>query len=226
MFQGFCEQTLEFLWGVRLNNQRPWFLEHKQAYLDYLYQPLKEMGAEVQERMLALHKNSPLNLHVSRIYRDARRLHGKGPYKDHLWFTLYPPTEHWARNSPAFYFGVSPEGYSYGMGYYDPRPALMAAYRQHILDKPEPLEKLVRRYNRQSQFVLEGEEYKRPKGAVSPLLTPWFNRKSLDLYAFCPADETLFSAELVDVVVEGFQWLWPYYRYLKDIPMPIDFSAN
>lgn len=222
MFQGFCEGTLAFLWGIRLNNQRTWFLEHKQEYLDDVYEPLKELGAEVQEKMLARHKNSPLNLRVSRIYRDARRLHGRGPYKDHLWFTLHPPAENWCRTAPAFYFEISPEGYAYGMGYYAPRPALMAAYRQHISDKPEALEKLVRRYNRQSRFVLEGEEYKRPKGAVSPLLTPWFNRKSLDLTTFCPADETLFSPELVDVVAEGFQWLWPYYDYLNRIPLPMD----
>ena len=29
---------------------------------------------------------------VSRIYRDARRLHGRGPYKDHLWFCVERPS--------------------------------------------------------------------------------------------------------------------------------------
>ena len=32
MFDGFREETMEFLWGVRLNNERSWFLEHKAMY--------------------------------------------------------------------------------------------------------------------------------------------------------------------------------------------------
>lgn len=49
MFQGFYEETIQFLWELRLHNQRPWFQAHKQDYLDYLYNPMKEMGAESAE---------------------------------------------------------------------------------------------------------------------------------------------------------------------------------
>ena len=53
MFQGFSEQTIDFLWGIRLNNHREWFLEHKQEYLDHVYNPLKELGRELIEAMEA-----------------------------------------------------------------------------------------------------------------------------------------------------------------------------
>ena len=46
MFEGFREETMQFLWGVRLNNQRSWFLEHKAMYETFLYQPLKKLGAD------------------------------------------------------------------------------------------------------------------------------------------------------------------------------------
>ena len=165
---------------------------------------------------------SQFNVHVSRIYRDARRLHGRGPYKDHLWFTLRPPVEQWATVEPVFYFEIYPEGYEYGMGYYCPKPSLMAAYRQHILDNPERMEALAEQLNGQDRFHLEGEEYKRPKGTVSELLQPWFNRKSVSLCAAFPADETLFSPALITTLTEGFQWLWPYYSFLKEIQAPLD----
>ena len=29
MFTGYCDKTLDFLWGIRLNNDRAWFTEHK-----------------------------------------------------------------------------------------------------------------------------------------------------------------------------------------------------
>ena len=112
-----------------------------------------------------------LNLHVSRIYRDARRLHGRGPYKDHLWLTLRRPKERWV-SLPAFYFEIAPEYYSFGMGCYDPTPVTMAKLRARIDRDPKPLEKLARKL-KGSGFNLEGEMYKRPKGDPGVLLSPW-----------------------------------------------------
>lgn len=39
MFQGFSQQTNDFLWGIRFNNERSWFEAHKQEYLDYVQSP-------------------------------------------------------------------------------------------------------------------------------------------------------------------------------------------
>ena len=39
MFQGFSPETIDFLWGIRMNNNREWFLPHKQQYIDALYEP-------------------------------------------------------------------------------------------------------------------------------------------------------------------------------------------
>ena len=33
MFQGFTPETVDFLWGIRLNNNREWFMENKKQYL-------------------------------------------------------------------------------------------------------------------------------------------------------------------------------------------------
>ena len=44
MFQGFDDTTVDFLWGIRLNNERPWFEAHKQEYLDHLYRPCGSWG--------------------------------------------------------------------------------------------------------------------------------------------------------------------------------------
>ena len=131
MFQGFSQQAVDFLWGIRLNNERSWFLAHKQEYLTYVAQPLRELGEEVHQAMEEYAPQLGLNLHVSRIYRDARRLHGRGPYKDHLWFTLRRPKEQWV-SLPAFYFEIAPEYYSFGMGCYDPTPVTMAKLRARI----------------------------------------------------------------------------------------------
>ena len=45
MFEGFSPETVDFLWGIRMNNQRDWFQAHKKEYVNYLYDPMKALGA-------------------------------------------------------------------------------------------------------------------------------------------------------------------------------------
>lgn len=224
MFQGFNQGAVDFLWGVRFHNERGWFEAHKQEYLDLVSAPLQQLGREVHQAMTQAYPGEPLNLHVSRIYRDARRLHGRGPYKDHLWFTIRPEQEGWF-HVPAFYFEIAPEYYSLGMGYYGAEPAAMARFRARIDRDPAPMERLARRLNRQDRFVLEGQSYKRPKGDPGPLLAPWYNRRNIALCWDRNCEGSLFAPELVQEAVEGFVFLKPYFDYLLSLrgdPDPAD----
>ena len=47
MFTGFCPETMDFLWGIRMNNNRQWFEAHKEQYNQYLYRPMKALGQAV-----------------------------------------------------------------------------------------------------------------------------------------------------------------------------------
>lgn len=212
MFQGFTQQALSFLWGIRLNNSRDWFQAHKQTYVEQLYEPMKELAAQVQEEMLQRWPRRQLNLRVARIYRDVRTVRDGRLYKDHLWFVLARPGEK-DTCVPVFYFEVMPEGYEWGMGYYQAPTELMELYRREIDENPAPLEKLARRLNRRKDFRLEGPEYKRPKGTPPPLLEPWYNRKSISISAFHPEDELFASPGLAEAVADAFSWLMPFYDY-------------
>ena len=89
MFEGFTQETSEFLWELSFNNERPWFLAHREQFERCLNRPFRALA---QESLRLLSERCPerdFRMHVSRIYRDARRLFGRGPYKDHLWFTLF-----------------------------------------------------------------------------------------------------------------------------------------
>ena len=37
MFTGFTPETMDFLWGIRMNNNRDWFTQHKSDYVKTLY---------------------------------------------------------------------------------------------------------------------------------------------------------------------------------------------
>lgn len=212
MFQGYSDATADFLWGIRFNNDRDWFNVHKGEYLQYVQQPTVELGREVYDRFAERFPKLGLNLHVSRIYRDARRLHGRGPFKDHLWFSLRPEQGVESR-LPVFWFEISPDGWSYGMGFWNAAPATMEVFRRETAASPQTLEKLARRLNRQDTFTLQGQSYKRPKSAPSPLLQPWFDKKSIVLGCDRPFDDLVCSPALVDTLVDGFAFLEPYYRF-------------
>ncbi len=115
MFQGFTPEAVEFLWGIKFNNNREWFLPRKEQFLALLDRPMRELGSELFDAIAAEYPKQSLKLHVCRIYRDARRLFGRGPYKDHLWFTIERPHERF-EGVPALYFEIAPNYFSYGCG--------------------------------------------------------------------------------------------------------------
>lgn len=137
-FEGYTQETLDFLWGIRFNNERGWFMAHKEDYQAHLLRPTRELGEQVYEALHEKYPKEPFLLKMSRIYRDARRLHGQGPYKDHLWFCIRTGDEDWT-GRPTFYFEIAPDYYSYGMGFWSPKASLMEAYRKGIDEKPEEL---------------------------------------------------------------------------------------
>lgn len=213
MFTGFTGETVDFMWGIRFNNEKSWFEAHKEDYLTHFQQPMKELAREVYDRFAAAHSDLALISRVSRIYRDARRLRGRGPYKDRLWLSIERPSEQWT-GDPVFWFELEPEGFSYGMGYYAATPLTMAKFRARLDRDPKPFEKLVQAFNRQDIFTLEGTDYKRPKGESAPLLAPWYNKKNFSLVCEGPHGDLLFSRDLPDALVEGYELLLPIYRYL------------
>ena len=221
MFQGFSEATNDFLWGIRFNNEKPWFEAHKQEYIDHVQEPLRQLAHEVYERFTAIHSDLPLNLRISRIYRDARRLHGRGPYKDHLWFCVRTGDEDWT-GRPTFYFEIAPDYYSYGLGFWAAAPATMERFRRRAAEHPEELTALTEKLLADGIFTVAGPEYARPKKAPHELLQPWFHKKSVTLQFEKPLDERIFRPELAQEIVAELATLVPFYRYFAAISAQAD----
>lgn len=217
MFQGFSGATIDFLWGIRFNNDRTWFNQHKDEYLQHLYEPMKALNSELYEGMCAQYPKQDFLSKVSRIYRDARRLHGQGPYKDHLWLTLQGPVDGWT-DTPAFWFELAPDSWSYGLGMYCAHPVTAAKLRARMDSDPKPMEKLTRRLNRQTEFALTGPEYSKKKTPSSPLLAPWYQKKNYSLIHEEPNSEILYAHGLAERILEGWKALMPFFEYLSTVP--------
>lgn len=209
MFEGFSPETFDFLWGIRMNNDREWFLAHKQQYLTTLYQPMKELGQELFQPFLS--KPGSL-LKVSRIYRDAR-LHHPLPYKESLWICIRRDTEWWATD-PCLYFEVNPVGANYGFSLWQPKVTTMERFRRQIQESPDAFLSLITKAEEATGTPITAALYKRPKQTDDPRLAPYFAWKS---GIGCAREEapgdSLFTPELSSRVRAYFEALIPVYDY-------------
>jgi len=212
MFQGFTPATIDFMWNLRMNNNKTWFDANKERFKQDFQTPMKDLGREVYDRIMEDYGDRGFIHKVARIYRDARRVRDGEPYRSHLWFSIERPVDEWT-SSPGFWFELSPESWSFGLGYYQARSATMAKFRARIDNNPKKFEKLIAPLENQSEFILDGDEYKRKKEAPSLKTAPWYNRKSFSLHHQQPNGDELFSPKLADRIVSGYQFLMPFYDY-------------
>ena len=70
-FQGYTQETVDFLWGIRFNNERGWFMEHKQDYQEHLLAPTRALAEQVYDAIHEMCPDDPFLLKLSRIYRDS-----------------------------------------------------------------------------------------------------------------------------------------------------------
>lgn len=216
MFPGFTKETGEFLWELSFHNERPWFLEHKEQFERCVNTPFKELARETLDRFQAMHPELELQCHVSRIYRDARRLFGRGPYKDHLWFTVKDGAERYSEG-PMFWFEIHPATCSYGLGYFDVTPAEMELFRRTVDANPAHFERLAASVARMKGFRVIGPEYARPKGDYPEPVRSWYNRRRLGVEAARDLEGEIFSPELPALLCDAYEKLMPMYRYLAQV---------
>ena len=212
MFEGFSEKTVDFLWGIRFNNNREWFLEHKKDYTDHLYEPMKALGKELFTPFL----DKPGNIvKVSRIYRDAR-MHHPTPYKESLWICIRQDVDWWAEN-PCLYFEIRPECISYGFFIYQPRTATRNLWHQDWAAHPQKFLKLIADTQKATGIPITAQTYKRPPHAApSKELEPYFAWKGcIDCTVTEEFSEATFGPELKDRVLALFQKLLPLYEYFN-----------
>ncbi|MDD6967231.1 MAG: DUF2461 domain-containing protein [Firmicutes bacterium] len=215
MFTGFSPETIDFLWGIRMNNNRDWFLEHKKQYVDTLYQPMKELGAQLFEPFLQRQGDI---LKVSRIYRDAR-LHHPDPYKESLWASIRRDGEWWAEN-PTLFFEIRPDGVNYGFSLWHPKVAAMEAFRNRITAKPEEFLQMLHGVQDAVGMEVTAQCYKRPKEAPTPELQPYFTWKTdIDLIVHEDVGDAIFGPELGNRVGAFLQKLIPLYDYFNFITL-------
>lgn len=216
-FEGFPKESIDFLWELRFNNNKEWFDLNRDRYKKVLKEPMDAFAKEMNELLSGL--DSKLNTIpvVARANRDIRFSKNKAPYKDHKWVVFKPGIGSW-QGKPAFYFEIAPEGFSYGMGFYDCESVVMQRFRKKVDANTLEFEKLIKRFEKQNLFHLEGDLYKRKFASdKSDKVMEWYQRKSIALISKTEMSELIYGREILKTVKEGFCFLIPYHKYFMSI---------
>lgn len=211
MFEGFTPETVDFLWGIRMNNNRDWFMAHKKQYTDTLYEPMKALAGE----LFVPYADTPGNLmRVSRIYRDAR-MHHPLPYKESLWCCIRRDGDYWMER-PCVFLEIAPEGVTYGFSVYRPKTDFMENFRRDIAARPDEFLTLLERTERQTGIAVTAEQYRRPKETTVEAVRPYFAwRQSIGCLRVEPVSEAIFGRGLADRALDLFEKLQPLYNYFN-----------
>ena len=214
-FTGFSPDTIDFLWALRMNNNKEWMDENRNWYIRALKDPTALFAKELAETLNRMDNSFKFVSSVSRINRDIRYSKDKSPYKAKTWVVLKPEgaNEVW-KSRPAFFFELGTEGYTYGCGFYSAIPQYMAALRAKIDAEPNHMERLAAKFQKQNYFQLIGEQYKRMMGSEKPAaVQPWYQAKSFAMVANHPLEERLYQENLAKEIAKEFEVLFPFYHY-------------
>lgn len=218
MFQGFTDETFDFLMAIGFNNNTEFFHDNHDWYLRAVREPCLALAAALSSAAEALDaeiERRP-NRVVSRINRDLRFTRDKSPYRDLMWLSFHRPGE--ARyTAPEFYFEINARGAGCGLGFYEEDRSRMNALRRRLVSEPEALPGLWAPLS--SDYTLHMNAYRRmklpeglPEGAAL-----WYPVRSF--YISRPIDDfrLLKSPDLADMLAAELARLTPFYRYFEGL---------
>ena len=214
----FSPSTIEFLVENKLQDSREWYKDNKERYSKTVLEPFVELVERLAPDMLKIDAQfitePRVDRTLSRIYRDTRFSKDKSLYRDNMWFVFMREKKLYG-GLPAYYFDLTPKGFSYGMGYYMASGASMDSIRNLALSGSPAFKKAEKAFRGQNLFGMEGDAYKKSKHPEQPEnVREWLDKKSMSFNAYSDDTDLLFSDKLADKLLEGFRLLVPMYDFL------------
>jgi uncharacterized protein (TIGR02453 family) len=225
-FDGFPKEGLQFLDDLAENNNKEWFDNHKQNYLDYVVSPAQEfietMGDQL--RYIAPHIQYDTRTNgqgsMMRIYRDIRFSPDKTPYKTWVGIRFWEGAGK-AKDNPGYFLWLDSSGAGLHAGMHGFDKPMLSAYREAVLDDqlgPE-LETVIETVSSAGEYEVGGEHYKRvPRGFDKDHPRANLLRYN-SLYVSSPRIEPsiLSSPNLNMVVMDHCEKMAPIQRWLVSV---------
>ncbi len=136
----FTPELFRFLARLKRNNDREWFLRHKDEYESSVKQPalrfIEDFAIPLRDFSPYLVADSrPSRGSLFRIYRDTRFSNDKRPYKTHVAMKF----SHRGKDvhSPGFYLHLEANGCFAASGLWHPDPPTLLKVRTAMVERPD-----------------------------------------------------------------------------------------
>jgi uncharacterized protein (TIGR02453 family) len=214
------QKVLEFLKDLAENNNKPWFDENRDKYLE----AKKEIETFTIKLIQEFGESEPsiANLEAKeclfRINRDVRFSKDKSPYKTNFGISINPGGK--KSDLAGYYIHIEPGKSFVGGGMWMPMPEQLGKIRQEIDYNLEQFEELIKApaFKKQYDTLNSGKEIslvRVPKGyeADSPA-AEYLKLKSFTATKPLP-DNTIASKEFIEHCTTAFKALKPLIGFLN-----------
>ncbi|MEA1982655.1 MAG: DUF2461 domain-containing protein [Campylobacterota bacterium] len=215
-FKGFGENALSFLSSIRENNNKEWFVAHKETYEKEILEPSRAFTVEMGEHLQALEPTinaiPKINKSLYRIYRDTRRMGAnKEPIKSRIGVIFWQGNNKRMQSS-AFYMHFSPDELMVAVGVRWFEKPMLDAFREYIKDdtKRQELKDILTDIKAMGKGYTHLEKgYKRyPRGFSAEM-----SNADLSLYKGMATFKTLKP----DLIVDGEKLIDTLYKIYEDM---------
>lgn len=162
------KEILDFLTRLAANNNRPWFLAHKDEY-NAIKEQIEVLTACLINE-ISQFDSSAVHMVPSqclyRIYRDTRFSQDKTPYKDHIGIYICPPRGKKDGHRAGYYLHLQPGNCLVAGGAWCPDSALLQRIRTDIYDNVEEYLEIIKNPDFARYYPTVGEDLLKtaPKG--------------------------------------------------------------
>lgn len=214
------KEVIAFLSQLQQNNNREWFNEHKNEFLqvqarfnDFMEKLIKGI-AGFDENISGLTVKDC----TYRIYRDTRFSSDKTPYKCHMGAFINPGGKKSGYAGYYFQVGATDEGFPNGnmlaSGDYCFEPAVMKILREDICNGEGDFDRIVKQAK---PFQIDSSEMlkRNPSGFPADAPYPEYLRLKTFCLTYQPGRSFMYSDHLLEELIELFRPTQPFLEYIN-----------
>ena len=214
------KEVIAFLSQLQQNNNREWFNEHKNEFLqvqarfnDFIEKLIKGI-AGFDENISGLTVKDC----TYRIYRDTRFSSDKTPYKCHMGAFINPGGKKSGYAGYYFQVGATDEGFPNGnmlaSGDYCFEPAVMKILREDICNGEGDFDRIVKQAK---PFQIDSSEMlkRNPSGFPADAPYPEYLRLKTFCLTYQPGRSFMYSDHLLEELIELLRPTQPFLEYIN-----------
>lgn len=215
----FTRDLFRFLRELKEHNDRAWFTENKERYLDAVQEPALEFIQAFGPYLWKISPHfmadpRPVGGSLFRIYRDVRFSKDKSPYKTHVGVDFRHRMGKDA-HCPSFYLHLEPGEVFAAAGVWHPDPPTLGRIRTAIAESPQRWKRVAHGGEFRSRWRLSGDSLKRAPAGFDPDHPLAEDLKRKDFIGVAMLDErTVTSPDFLETFAGTCRGGVPLVRFL------------